>query len=108
MALDGGILGRVDDMVTIRGVNIYPGAIEEIVRKFEEIAEYRVEIYSERGMQEIQLEIEPVENCRSTKNLIERLQNALRVTFSLRIPVKVAPVGSLPRFEMKAKRWVKK
>ena len=42
LALDGGILGRVDDMVIVRGVNIYPAAIESVVRRFSEITEFQV------------------------------------------------------------------
>src|SRR5712692_9283927 len=57
--LEGGILGRVDDMVTIRGVNVFPIAIESIVRRFEEIVEYRIEVFEERGMDGLRCVIEP-------------------------------------------------
>src|SRR5207245_6125983 len=57
--LEGGILGRVDDMVTIRGVNVFPIAIESIVRRFDEIVEYRIEVYEERGMDGLRCVIEP-------------------------------------------------
>ncbi|MDA0814453.1 MAG: AMP-binding protein, partial [Verrucomicrobia bacterium] len=42
LALQGGILGRVDDMVVVRGVNLYPGAIEGTLRGFSEVIEYQV------------------------------------------------------------------
>src|SRR5207302_4683409 len=42
--LAGGIAGRIDDMVTVRGVNVFPSAIEAIVRRFADVAEYRVEL----------------------------------------------------------------
>lgn len=44
LALDGGILGRVDDMIVVRGVNVYPTAVESIVREFTEVVEYRVRV----------------------------------------------------------------
>ena len=50
LALDGGILGRSDDMVVVRGVNLYPSAIEDILRACDGVAEYRVEIRSGRAL----------------------------------------------------------
>jgi phenylacetate-CoA ligase len=44
LAFEGGILGRSDDMVVVRGVNVYPSLVEEIVRAFPEVTEYRVEL----------------------------------------------------------------
>lgn len=97
LRLDGGILGRVDDMVLIRGVNIFPSAVEEIVRGFPEVAEYRAFV---RGA-ELELEIES-ENSEVTR----KIQHALQTAFNLRVPVKLAK-EPLPRAEMKAKRWLK-
>jgi phenylacetate-CoA ligase len=39
--LEGGILARADDMISIRGVNVYPTSIESVVRQFAEVAEFR-------------------------------------------------------------------
>ncbi len=105
--LAGGILGRIDDMVLIRGVNVYPGAVEAIIRKHPEVAEYRVRVGAERSMAEMALEIEPAPDCAAPAALAERIQEALRAAFSLRVPVKAVPPNSLPRFEMKAKRWLR-
>jgi len=96
----GGIVGRADDMVVVRGVNIWPSAVDAVVRKIAEIAEYRV-LVSRRGeMTEVALEIESPDNTAGT-----RLERALTDAFTLRIPV--AAVESLPRFELKARRWVR-
>ena len=46
--LEGGILSRVDDMVNVRGVNVYPSAVEAIVRRFDEVAEYRATVARQR------------------------------------------------------------
>lgn len=106
MALEGGILGRCDDMVNIRGVNVYPAAVEEIVRSLDEIAEYRVEVSSRDALAEMRVVIEPVAGCVDAGALARQLESALRGAMALRVPVEVASPGTLPRFEMKARRWV--
>jgi len=107
LTLEGGILGRADDMVIVRGVNVYPGAVEEVVRGFPGIAEYRAEIRSDRSLTEISIQIEPAPHCADERELALRLETALRTALALRIPVTAVPTGTLPRFEMKARRWVK-
>lgn len=99
-ALKGGIIGRVDDMVVVRGVNIYPSAVDAVVRTVPEIAEYRVTISKRSELTELELEIESTD-----ANAATRLERALAEAFTLRIPVRL--VGSLPRFELKARRWVR-
>lgn len=108
MALQGGILGRTDDMVTVRGVNLYPAAVEEIVRSCQGVGEYRVVFEMRRELAEVALEVEPSPDCQNLSMLGERLKKMLGMAFTLRIPVSVVPAGSLPRFEMKAKRWVRR
>jgi phenylacetate-CoA ligase len=102
LALEGGILARTDDMVVVRGVNLYPTAIEDILRAVDGIAEYRVEIRTERSLSEMSIQVEA---SGDERGLVHRLEGALRDTLGLRIPVTM--VGSLPRFEMKAQRWVR-
>jgi phenylacetate-CoA ligase len=100
MALEGGIIGRADDMVVVKGVNIFPTAIEEIVRSCGGIAEYQVEVDMRGTLAEIQLRIEAENELAAT--LMRKLETAL----GLRVPVTAVEHGTLPRFEMKAKRWV--
>jgi phenylacetate-CoA ligase len=107
MALEGGILGRTDDMVVVRGVNIHPTAVEEIVRAFPTVAEYRVELSTAGPMPELALQVEPVPGCEDSLGLSREIEGALRTAFNLRVPVTMVPCGSLPRFELKAKRWVR-
>jgi phenylacetate-CoA ligase len=104
-ALEGGILGRVDEMVIVRGVNIYPTAVEEIVRGFAEIAEYEARVDRSAALTELILRIEPGGGCGDAAALAARVQGALQAAFQLRVPVEIAPAGSLPRYEMKARRW---
>ena len=105
LALAGGILGRTDDMVVVRGVNVYPSAVEDILQACGGVAEYRVEIRTTRGLGELNICVEPVNG--HDPGLPQRIETALRNAFALRIPVTVVPQGSLPRFEMKSNRWVR-
>lgn len=107
LALEGGILGRTDDMIIVRGVNIYPCAIDEIVRQFEEVGEYQVEVNTTNALTELKIHIEPTSRVKSLNALTKQIEASLYKTFALRIPVQAAPGGSLPRFEMKASRWVR-
>jgi phenylacetate-CoA ligase len=107
MALKGGILGRTDDMVVVRGVNLYPAALDGVLRSFAEVAEYRVELRTRRAMTEIHLHVEPVHDGTDGRQLARRIQDKIRAKFHLRAPVTIASRGTLPRFEMKARRWVR-
>jgi phenylacetate-CoA ligase len=104
MALEGGILGRRDDMVVVRGVNLYPSAVEQVLRSSGGVAEYRVEVYSERSLTEVSIQIEPCAG-EDPASLTHRVTSALHYAFGLRIAVSSVPAGTLPRFEAKSKRW---
>lgn len=103
LCLEGGMLSRVDEMAVIRGVNVYPSAIEGIVREFDEIVEFVIEQRNVDGMEEIELLIEVDGNV--AKSPLKRLENKLRDTLHLRIPVRLVESGSLPKAEFKSKRW---
>ena len=107
LALEGGILGRTDDMVVVRGVNVYPSLIEEIVRACPEVAEYRVQLDCRQAMAELSLELEPAADCVAPKSLQQRLEQSFKSALNLRVPVQLLAPGSLPRFEMKSQRWVR-
>ena len=106
LALIGGILGRLDDMVIVRGVNVYPAAVEQILRDFDDVAEYRAIITRKNSLTEMQIEIEPIMACGNAAMLAARVRLAFETALALRVPVNVVGMGTLPRFEMKAKRWV--
>lgn len=98
--LEGGVLGRDDDMMIIRGVNIFPTSIEAIIRSFPEIAEFRLTAFKRASMDQLKVEVEdPLEQP-------QRIANELQVRLSLRVDVQCVPAGSLPRFEAKGKRFV--
>lgn len=105
LGLQGGILGRVDEMVIVRGVNIYPTAVEEILRGFSEITEYEAQVDNSAELAELRVRIEPRAGCADAGDLARRVEGALQKAFNLRVPVDLAESGALPRYEMKARRW---
>jgi phenylacetate-CoA ligase len=105
MRLIGGILGRIDDMRLVRGVNVYPSAVDAVIRRFDEVAEYEVLIEQAGAMRELSLRIEPNNGCSDYERLCQQVGEAMRDALSLRVPVISVKPGTLPTFEMKAKRW---
>jgi phenylacetate-CoA ligase len=101
--LDGGILGRADDMIHVRGNNFYPSTLEGVIRRFAQVAEYRVTIDRSGALTQVRVEIEPtVPELRP--DLAERISQAIRAELLFRAEVAVVPPGTLPRFEMKSAR----
>ena len=105
LALEGGILGRVDDMVIIRGVNLHPGAVDAVLQNLTHIVEYQVHINHAATLPEISIQIEPCKDAPNT--LAKQAEEALRNHFLLRIPIETVAENTLPRFEHKARRWQK-
>ena len=94
-------------MIVVRGVNVYPGAVEEIIRAMAGVAEYQMRVSTSQALTELNLLIEATEECADVPGLLERLEKTFQTQFALRIPVASVPAGTLPRFEMKARRWVR-
>jgi phenylacetate-CoA ligase len=105
--LDGGILGRADDMTIVRGVNVFPSAVENLLREFSEIEEFRVEISAQSTMREMKIILEPRPSAGELHDLAERVGQRVRERIGLRAQVETVTSGSLPRFELKAKRFFK-
>ncbi len=104
--LEGGILARADDMVTIRGANVYPAAVEAVVRRFGEVAEYRVTVASDGSMRTLSLEIELTSRSWGAPSIANQIASQLQEALGLTVPVRVVDPGTLPRFDMKARRFV--
>ncbi len=103
--MDGGILGRVDDMMTVRGVNVFPSAIENIVRAYPEIQEFRILVFEREGLTELALEVES--EPQHLQQLAERVRLDVHRLLSLRVEVRGLSPGTLPRAELKARRLVR-
>lgn len=98
--LEGGILGRADDMLVVRGVNVFPSAIDGIVRSFPEVVEYRVTVSSRESLDEMDVEIE------DRLDDPARVAREFQIRLGLRVNVRDVPAGSLPRFEGKGRRVI--
>ena len=101
---EGGVLGRTDDMVVVRGINVFPSAVENLVRRCETVEEFRITVSTNNEMGNLSIELELSKNANpdsARKTVDQAIQNEL----SLRPEITLVPYGSLPRFEMKAKRF---
>ncbi|MCY3971693.1 MAG: phenylacetate--CoA ligase family protein [Acidobacteria bacterium] len=102
--LDGGVIARADDMFIVRGVNVYPSAVEALIREAGGVAEYRATVRRRSRMAEVEVEIEP-ESGQDAGSVRNRVQDLFEERLSLRVPVRIAGSGALPRFELKADRF---
>ncbi len=104
LRLAGGVIGRADDMVVVRGVNVFPSAVEELVRRHDGIDEYRVTVTRRREMAHLLIEIECAEG-RDAAGVAGVVAEGFARDLALRPEVVPVPRGTLPRFELKAKRF---
>lgn len=98
--LEGGVIGRADDMLVIRGVNVFPSSIEAIIRERLAYAEFRMTASRKDEMDQLLIEVE------ADELEVGELISTFRDRLSLRIDVKSVKNDSLPRFEAKARRLV--
>ncbi|MBX3648172.1 MAG: AMP-binding protein [Rhodocyclaceae bacterium] len=103
LRFEGGIIGRADDMVTVRGVNVYPAGVENILRKFAEVDEFRITVNKQRQMDEMDVEVELCEGA--DPNVVHAIAERLDTMLSFRPRVHFVARNVLPRFELKAKRF---
>lgn len=101
--LAGGVLGRLDGMVVVRGVNVFPSAIEDLVRGFAEIGEFEVEVDCRRELAELVIRIEAAGTKAAA--VATALADTVRRRLALRPRVEPVAPGTLPRYELKARRF---
>ena len=111
LRLDGGILGRSDDMFQFAGVNIFPSAIENIIRQVEEFSsEYQIVVPQIGSGKHIKIRVEPATADVSKERMKLAVKQFIE-TFKYRITitpdVEIVEIGKLPRFELKAKRLIR-
>jgi phenylacetate-CoA ligase len=95
-------------MVLVRGVNLYPSAVEQVLRSCGGVGEFRVEISGDRALPEMSLHIEPASEHEDPTHLGHRVEAAFQNAFGLRAAVTCVRYGTLPRFEGKAQRWLRR
>jgi len=101
--LDHGILGRSDDMVTVRGNNVFPSSVEAVLREIDDVAEFRIDVLTVRSMYELSITVEPVST--HSADLLDRVKEALRLRLGFGCAVQLTEPGVLPRFELKGRRF---
>jgi phenylacetate-CoA ligase len=94
-------------MIHLRGNNVYPGALEDVIRRFPEVAEYRIEVDASGPLAALRVEVEPLDGSAASL-LAESVGQAIRDAFLFRAEVRAVAPGTLPRFEMKAQRVSRK
>ncbi|MBC7348219.1 MAG: hypothetical protein H5U00_12380 [Clostridia bacterium] len=106
--LEGGILGRRDQMVIVKGVNLFPGAVAGVVEKFLEPGqEYRLEAYQREGTEELAVVLEEVsDQGRKNEEVAAAIAAELHLRFNVRLPVRTVARCSLPRSCYKSGRFV--
>ncbi len=106
------ILGRSDEMIVYRGVNIYPGQIMDVIARFPELAgEYQLELSRDaRALDHLAISVERAEEVNSggDDSLAEKLAEELRKAILARVDVRVVDYASLPRTFSKSKRVLDK
>jgi len=100
---EGGVIGRIDDALVVRGINVFPSAIENIVRRFPEVGEFAVHVHRRKEMDELEVRIETREA--EPEAVAAALGQEIQAALGLRARVEPAAFGSLPRFDLKAKRF---
>lgn len=98
--LEGGVLGRADDMMVIRGVNVFPTSVEQILLSFPEVVEWRMTAHTVGNMDALTVEVE------DRLNQPERIAQELKLRLGLKVEVRGVDLGVLPRFEGKGKRFI--
>ena len=102
------IVGRVDDIRKVRGVLFSPKTVEQLIRsEFPEIIEYEIIITREGIMDEITVRVEAVPGlaANDAEAVCNRLKERHKIKTNLTCKVKLEPEGSLPRYDLKAKRF---
>lgn len=103
--LAGGILGRIDDMIWFRGANIYPSAIEEVVRSCPELgSEFQIVLTGSGALPEMTVRVEPATPAMElgeshAADLRSRLQSAIKVN----VVVEPVAYGTLDRVDERGK-----
>jgi phenylacetate-CoA ligase len=104
--LEGGIIARTDDMVNIRGVNVYPAAIESVLRRFAEVVEFRSTVSRSGALRSLGVEVELTPTVADPHVTATSVTQRLREALGLTVPIQIVAPGTLPRFEMKARRFI--
>jgi phenylacetate-CoA ligase len=103
---EGGILGRKDEMVIIRGVNVFPSAVKKIIESHIPLGnEYQIILYKREGIDELAIRLELSEG-EERETIPRGIQEEIKKTLNLRVEIEVVPQGTLPKSDFKVKRLI--
>lgn len=100
--MEGGIIGRIDQMLIVRGVNIFPSSIEAIVRSYPQVQEFAIELDTVDAMDQLQVKVEVADA--NPQGVVDEIAREMAHRLALRVPVRLVTPETLPRFELKARR----
>ncbi len=108
--LDGGILGRKDDMIIIRGLNVFPAMVGNIVQKYLSVGdEYRIVAYTKGSLSQLKILLDLCDESRKSREQIEKdIISDLRSSLELRVEVEIVAPNTLERSDYKSKRFIDK
>lgn len=103
LRLENGVIGRIDGGIIIRGIVIYPSAVENVVRTFPEVTEFAVDVYRRRSLDEVEIRLEV--RGESPDSVAGAVAREARRKLGFRVGVRAVDMNTLPRFELKARRF---
>jgi phenylacetate-CoA ligase len=108
LRLDGGILGRSDDMFQFAGINIFPSALENFIREMKDFSdEYQIHVPKQGSGKPLLIKVEPKGKEVAPEELQvarQQLIDTVKLNMTITPKVEIVKMGELPRFEAKAKR----
>ena len=103
LRLENGVIGRIDGGIIIRGIVIYPSAVENVVRTFPEVTEFAVDVYRRRSLDEVEIRLEV--RGESPDSVAGAVEREARRKLGFHVGVRAVDMNTLPRFELKARRF---
>ncbi len=102
-----GILSRVDDMITVRSLNVYPSAVDEIVKSIEELnGEYQIIVNRPQGLDILTIRAEYKAEVTDLEAVRNKFEKKIMVAWSIAVNIQLEPPMTLPRFAYKASRLI--
>ena len=103
----GGMSGRADDMLNVRGVTLFPSSIEDVVRGFSMLGpEFAIVLTNERDLDVLIVQVEALPEVSTERytDIADQVEREIRSSCELRAVIEVLPQGTLPPTQFKAKR----
>lgn len=105
--LPKGVLGRVDDRITVKSCNVYPSAVDEVVKSIEELnGEYQIIVDRPEGLDRLTIRAEYNQGVTDVDALKNKFEKKAMVAWAIAVRLQLEPPMTLPRFTYKAHRLI--